>query len=568
MTKKMLLLHGFVFVSIFFAVKNFNIFTNYFTFASGNTYFVDCSLGQDSNQGTSEGTAWKSLTRVTAATLQAGDAVKLKKGCTFSDNMVLNESGSATSPILITSYGEGLAPTIQSNSTGKMPVDIYGSYIVVDGLALRGVASSFVSGCANNPIGEIWGVGMRPSAAHNVVKNSTFTGLSSGVYIETGSHHHSIVYNQFTNNTMMKTLDTTPYNDAGAFGVEVKGDDNEVAYNTFSGHKACSFDYVQDGSAVEIFDASRNYVHHNKATNNDTFAELGNWQKVSTDNVFAYNLVYDALTKTSFLVQPGNVIGTRMFNNTAYFTGSNATAVACYSACTYNSLISRNNIFWSNHSVSWVDGQGYNEANNIYWSASGNPGLTPSTIAASSKKANPNFMDAAGLNFALRAGSVAINAGSNDVSLAPRTDFQGVTLPVDGVYDIGAFEYTTAPIPSPSPTPSSVPLPSASPATVTNLPPTITSTGFSSGRVGRSYSATVVAQDPDLSDTLDVVISSLPSGLSQGSCSASVSKRINKLEIKCSITGTPSQSGQFKVMVTVADKQGATDTKELDLSIR
>ncbi len=567
MTKKNLLIHGFIFASIFFAVKNFPIFTQYLTFASGNTYFIDCASGQDTNQGTSEASAWKSLTRVTAATLQAGDTVKLKKGCSFSDNVVVNESGTSTSPIVITSYGDGVAPVIQSNSTGKMPVDLYGSYIVVDGLALKGVASSFVSGCANNPIGEIWGVGMRPTATNNVVKNSTFTGLSSGVYIETGSHHHSIVYNQFTNNTMMKTLDTTPYNDAGAFGVEVKGDDNEVAYNTFSGHRACSFDYGLDGSAVEIFDASRNYVHHNKATNNDTFSELGNWQKVSTDNVFAYNLVYDASTKSSFLVQPGNVIGTKMYNNTAYLTGSNATAVACYSACTFNSIVSRNNIFWANHAASWVDGQGYNEANNLYWSTSGNPGLTPLTISGSSKKANPSFVDAAGLNFALRAGSVAINTGTNGVSLAPKTDFQGTAVPVDGMYDMGAYEYTTVVAPVPSPTASAQPVVSPSPV-VSNLPPTITSTSLSSGRVGRDYSATVVAQDPNLDDTLDIAISSLPGGLNMGTCTAAVSKRVNKMEIKCSITGTPSQSGQFKVMVTVADKQGATDTRQLDLSIR
>lgn len=562
----MLILHLLVLAIIFFSVQNIGRFTNYLAGASGTTYFVDCNSGLDSNQGTSDTAAWKTLSRVTAATLQPGETVKLKSGCTFTDNIVLKESGTAASPIVITTYGEGVPPIIQSSQSGRMPVDIYGSYIVVDGLTLKGVATSFVSGCANNPVGEIWGVGMRASATHNVVKNSSLTGFSSGVYIETGSHHHSIVHNKFIDNTMMKTLDTAQYNDAGAFGVEVKSDDNEVAYNFFSGHKACSYDYGQDGSAVEIFDASRNYVHHNTATDNDAFTELGNWQKVSTDNVYAYNLVYDPLTKTSFLVQPGNVIGTKMYNNTAYLTGSNATAVACYSACTYNSIVSRNNIFWSNHAASWSEGESYNEANNIYWSSNGNPGLTPTSISSSSRKVNPGFVNPAGQNFTLQAGSVAINAGSNEVVLAPKTDLLGTIVPVDGMFDIGAYEYTTAPVPSPS---TATPTPSPTPGnTNTNLPPTITSSGLSSGRTGRNYAGTVTAQDPNLTDTLDLAVTSLPAGLNLGSCSTNVNKRINRLEIKCSLTGTPAQSGQFTVMVTVADKQGATDTKQLDLNIR
>jgi len=51
--------------------------------------------------------------------------------------------------------------------------------------------------------------------------------------------------------------------DAGAIGIALLGDDNEVAYNTISGSNMCSPFYGRDGTAVEVYGGQRNRIHHN-----------------------------------------------------------------------------------------------------------------------------------------------------------------------------------------------------------------------------------------------------------------------------------------------------------------
>src|SRR5207248_3861944 len=120
-------------------------------------------------------------------------------------------------------------------------------------------------------------------------RNSVGAGLSDAVHIFAGAHHNRILASSFTNNSMMWVLDTTPGNDYGAFGLLIEGDDNEVAYSEISGSIACSYDYGRDGAGVEIYGGQRNYIHHNTASNNLTFTELGNSR--SADNFYAYNTV-------------------------------------------------------------------------------------------------------------------------------------------------------------------------------------------------------------------------------------------------------------------------------------
>lgn len=74
-------------------------------------YFVSSSSGNDENQGTKE-SPWKSLEKISAAFLFPGDSVLFKRGDTLNGHFVVNGSGSAEEPILISSYGEGDLPVI------------------------------------------------------------------------------------------------------------------------------------------------------------------------------------------------------------------------------------------------------------------------------------------------------------------------------------------------------------------------------------------------------------------------------------------------------------------------
>ena len=83
------------------------------------------------------------------------------------------------------------------------------------------------------------------------------------------------------------------FDDYGAVGVVVQGDNTEVAYNTITDNWAPSADFGTDGSAVEIYGGIGTLVHHNIASNNRTFTELGNNR--SADTTYAYNQVTSSL---------------------------------------------------------------------------------------------------------------------------------------------------------------------------------------------------------------------------------------------------------------------------------
>lgn len=94
----------------------------------GTDYYIDASGGDDSNNGTSASSAWKTLAKASATTFQPGDRILLKAGETWSGQSLWPKgSGAAGKPITIDAYGD---------TTKELP------YISTNGV----VPSPFVSG--------------------------------------------------------------------------------------------------------------------------------------------------------------------------------------------------------------------------------------------------------------------------------------------------------------------------------------------------------------------------------------------------------------------------------------
>lgn len=75
---------------------------------SGTTYYVSESEGNDTNDGTSPETPWKTLKKVSQYTYKAGDQILLRKGDVFKDMLMISKSsGTKENPIVLSSYGEG-----------------------------------------------------------------------------------------------------------------------------------------------------------------------------------------------------------------------------------------------------------------------------------------------------------------------------------------------------------------------------------------------------------------------------------------------------------------------------
>ncbi len=417
--------------------------------AAGVNYYLDCN-GSDGNNGTSQASAWGTLNKVNSFNFQAGDHLLMRKGCSWNGTLTLSESGTASDNIFIEAYGSGELPLIENGSSGSTSVDISGSYITLDSIFTRAIAPSTESGCQNQPKGHIVGVTFESGATNNTLKNSKLTGAYAGVYLKTGSHHNRILSNNLFQNTMMNPLDTASNNDAGAFGVLVWGDDNEIANNNFSGQDACSYDYVRDGSAVEIYGGQRNNIHHNKTTDSDSFTELGNSR--SQDNIYAYNLFYSSLERSIFMVTRGAndgygpVTGTQAYNNTVYLTGSTSQGFVCYAGCSSNILKLRNNIFYAAGKAGYAD-NAFDNAYNIYYQGQRQFTLGPNDLVV-----DPQFVNPSGGDFQLKPGSPAIDSGSSETTTYGYTnDLEQKIIPIGSALDRGAFEFgtsTTSPIPS------------------------------------------------------------------------------------------------------------------------
>jgi hypothetical protein len=79
-----------------------------------STYYVKNS-GSDAASGTTDGTAWKTISKVNATTLVAGDTVYFNRGDEWREQLTISQSGVSGSPITFTAYGSGNLPIINGS---------------------------------------------------------------------------------------------------------------------------------------------------------------------------------------------------------------------------------------------------------------------------------------------------------------------------------------------------------------------------------------------------------------------------------------------------------------------
>jgi hypothetical protein len=81
--------------------------------AQATDYYVSNS-GNDGNNGTSTGTAWKTLAKVNATTFVAGDTISLERGGVWREKLspTSQTDGTAGNPVIFQAYGSGAKPKI------------------------------------------------------------------------------------------------------------------------------------------------------------------------------------------------------------------------------------------------------------------------------------------------------------------------------------------------------------------------------------------------------------------------------------------------------------------------
>ncbi len=93
--------------------------------ACATTYYVDSVAGNDNNSGTSSGSPWQTLTKVSTVTFAAGDQILLKCSSVWNGQQLYPKgSGSSGSPIVINSYSTGAKPLINGQGAFQEAVKL------------------------------------------------------------------------------------------------------------------------------------------------------------------------------------------------------------------------------------------------------------------------------------------------------------------------------------------------------------------------------------------------------------------------------------------------------------
>jgi len=90
-------------IMLFMLITSIAYCTNYYVSASGS----------DLNDGLSESSSWKTISKVNSSTFNAGDRILLKAGDIFTGMLNIPSSGSVGNNITISSYGSGIKPEIR-----------------------------------------------------------------------------------------------------------------------------------------------------------------------------------------------------------------------------------------------------------------------------------------------------------------------------------------------------------------------------------------------------------------------------------------------------------------------
>ena len=273
--------------------------------ASNTTYYVDSVSGNDSNNGTSTASAWKTLGKVNSVTFQAGDKILFKRGSSWTGQLHPLGSGSSGSPIVIDAYGSGRRPIINGGGVVGGAVYLYNQqYWEVKNLEVTNVAapnSASRQGIlikAENA-GTLHYIRILDCYVHNVNgytdNNQGWDpwNSSGGIIFEVGVNTTSYTY---FDDVLIENCNSS-YNDSnGIFmvclsyhnGLVYKAFTNVVIRNNVVDHNA--------GNGIVVCFADSQLIEHNVASYNHygcpSNACVGIWPYYSDDATLQYNEAY------------------------------------------------------------------------------------------------------------------------------------------------------------------------------------------------------------------------------------------------------------------------------------
>lgn len=426
-------------------------------------YYINSVTGNDTFNGRSPATAWKTLTKLNATDLNPGDVIHLARGSEWKDEGIFlfsrKRAGTAAQPIVFQAYGTGERPTITSPKNYFNRTQPFSGVYLGSGSSYITVLDLRIQDAPSGPA-----VLMTSKTDHLVIAGVEV--VRGGAGIGVAGEHQTIVSNYVHDGVM--AVDTGDGSkDWGANGITFYGKDIEIAYNRLVNCVAPSKAFGEDGGAFELFSyqpveegtLGYNYesddirIHHNFVDHAKGFMEGAG--KVKNLKI-AYNLYING-ENTALVLHVNNVVSDgymqmRVENNTFYSADANPwgyglliqylKAGSTEAEKTKSKIELRNNIWATNSSIDkWTNPLGSNvihENNLYYFYGSGKFHNDNWKLNASEKLANAKFANPAAKDFRLLSGSPAIDAGKPPLYAV---DLAGVASQTGSAADMGAYEW-------------------------------------------------------------------------------------------------------------------------------
>jgi parallel beta-helix repeat protein len=308
----------------FFILFCFVCFNNYF---AQTLYYVDGINGNDGNNGTTTSTAWKTIQK--ACNSATPNSIVEIKGGTYSENIVVNITGTVGNPITIKNYLNDVVFIDGTGSNGTILLSITNkSYLRFQNLTIQNLITNDAQGILVETTGSSTSTGM--SFKNITIQNISWTTNPSTIPTSNDNAQGFIAYGR----------------DGGITNLTI--DSCHVFNNILGFSEAISLDGNINGFVVQNCD-----VHHNTNIGIDLGGNYGVSSNAATDHArnglisgnTCYNNVSLYATSGGIYVDGGkNII---IEKNRCYENG-NGIEIGCEENGTVDSIIVKNNLIYNN----------------------------------------------------------------------------------------------------------------------------------------------------------------------------------------------------------------------------
>jgi len=427
-------------------------------FYAGNVYYVDNATGSDSDPGT-QSLPWKTIQKA-ANTMVAGDKVILKSG-KYNERIIETTSGSA---------GNGIIYQVNAGDTVTCKgFTISGNYVTVEGFKVDADDNNSTSGRGFYVSGDYvtvkncyvtecpWGgIFYNQNSSHGYVNNNRcYHNGRNGIEIW-GSYH------LIENNEVWESVQHHPQggqtNGADADGVRFHGD-----HHTFKGNwihePALMSDPYNTNPHIDCFQTFDGSSYGAPAASYCLFEKNRCRHLVSGTYTFMIegsqaSPAHDITIKNSlFEVEEGVNCPSGYYTHDIYIYNNTFIGNSSFTSNWPTAIDIRDvfNVAVKNNITVNYNGSHRNIVNctnvsldyNCAYNTDGSyPVARPGPKSHELWAIDPKFIGLSNRNFHLQSSSPCINAGATVAEVS--NDFDGISRPQGGLYDIGAYEYAGA----------------------------------------------------------------------------------------------------------------------------